>query len=48
MEVDVVGEDVEGIELEVLGGREVHISQQAIGCGLLHVFVEFAQEPFDP
>ena len=48
MEIDVEGEDVEHIELEVLSGWEVYIRQQALGCSRLHVFVELAQEPLDP
>jgi len=48
MEVDVIGEHVEGIELEVLGGWEVYISQQAVGRRCLHIFIEVTQELLDP
>ena len=32
MEIDVVGEDVEHIEIEVLSGRKIYVRQQAPGC----------------
>ena len=48
MQINVVGEDVERVELEMLRGREVYISQQAIGCRAFHVFVELAQKPLYP
>jgi hypothetical protein len=33
MQVDVEGADVEALEIEILGGREVDVREQARGCG---------------
>ena len=47
VQVDVERADVEERQLEVLGGREVHVGEQAVGRRGLGLVVEFAQEALD-
>ncbi len=47
MQIDVEGADVEAVEVEVFGGREIHVGEEAFGRRGLDLLVQLAQKSVD-
>ena len=47
MQIDVEGADIEALEVEVFGRREIHVRQEAVGRRSLDILIELTQESLD-